>query len=277
LKCKSCGERDIRPSHRNKLERALSYLVPLRPYRCNACDHRQFGPASPVLDKPRIISYSILTALILIIVGLSMFGGSDPVPEQIGATEEPAAPGPAAEVAEPEPTAEPLPVPVSEAGDAPEQREPVTVSPFVAEQLAKNRARQQGEPVEERARPSVTRPTRTESPTPASTAIGGRVSDLVVSRGEGGALSIDLSGKGDFAKYRDLDLGDRLVVDLEGPWTLGSRVQSRYAVDHGSVRSVRLGLHSGYLRLVFDLTEGARPSIGLENGVDGLTIRIGGP
>jgi len=146
-----------------------------------------------------------------------------------------------------------------------------------AEQLAKNRARQQGEPVEERARPSVTRPTRTESPTPASTAIGGRVSDLVVSRGEGGALSIDLSGKGDFAKYRDLDLGDRLVVDLEGPWTLGSRVQSRYAVDHGSVRSVRLGLHSGYLRLVFDLTEGARPSIGLENGVDGLTIRIGGP
>ena len=67
----------MRPSKRQRPERVLSWIVPLRPYRCNACDHRQFGRASPILNRPRIITYSVAAALLVGLIVLSTVRGGE--------------------------------------------------------------------------------------------------------------------------------------------------------------------------------------------------------
>jgi hypothetical protein len=283
LKCRQCSEQDLGTEEAGKHERLLAYLLPLQPYRCTACEHRQLGLASPVLTKPRIITYSALAGLILVVLVWGLLGGGEPpaqqpreedVPSAASEKDVPAGPSPvAAERADPKPARESPPVLRFEEPPA-EPSAPITISPFVAEQLARNRAR-----LENGAPPPAPEPVaKAAEPVPPVTATaGGRLTAVTLSRAEDGALSVDLIGSGDFSAYSDLDMGDRLVVDLSGTWQLSAGITDTYSADHPLVRQLRVGRHADHLRLVFDLTDGSRARVRFENRDEGLRLRIEAP
>ncbi|CAM2008993.1 AMIN domain-containing protein [Acanthopleuribacter pedis] len=66
MDCKHCKSEDIRPSQRNQMERVLGYVIPVRPYRCEECDKRSWGLIRPILEKPRIITWSVLGVVALL-------------------------------------------------------------------------------------------------------------------------------------------------------------------------------------------------------------------
>lgn len=59
MKCKKCGNIEFRPAHRNTLEWWLSQVIPVRPYECAFCDHRQMGRIKPFFNASRMISASV--------------------------------------------------------------------------------------------------------------------------------------------------------------------------------------------------------------------------
>ncbi len=68
MDCKKCKSAEIRPSQRNIAERALGYIVPVRPYRCEECDLRQWGVMRPILERPRLIAWCLLSLTIALFV-----------------------------------------------------------------------------------------------------------------------------------------------------------------------------------------------------------------
>lgn len=68
MDCKKCKSAEIRPSQRNFAERAFGYIIPLRPYRCEECDLRQWGVMRPILERPRLIAWGGLLLIIALFV-----------------------------------------------------------------------------------------------------------------------------------------------------------------------------------------------------------------
>lgn len=68
MDCKKCKSAEIRPSQRNFAERAFGYVIPLRPYRCEECDLRQWGVMRPIFERSRFITWGALTLLIALFV-----------------------------------------------------------------------------------------------------------------------------------------------------------------------------------------------------------------
>lgn len=68
MDCKHCKSEEIRPSQRNAMERTLGYVIPMRPYRCEECDTRQWGLIQPILERPRVITWSVLGVIALLFI-----------------------------------------------------------------------------------------------------------------------------------------------------------------------------------------------------------------
>lgn len=165
MKCRSCKETELSPDERKKFEDILVYALPLVPYRCDGCDHRQYGFTQPLFDKPRIISASVL-GLIIVVFILSIFLGGSPEekktapPEKVAAQsvspdgETDRAETDGSKVADASGQEDSNPVsdvpaedtsstPVADAKQGPRQE--VVISQFVQKQLEKNQAKRKKE------------------------------------------------------------------------------------------------------------------------------------
>ena len=88
LTCKSCGSEDVRPSHRNPVERILGYMIPFRTFRCNSCEHRFWGLMPWPYERNQMIGYAATLVVLLLMFTLPfMMGGSkaEPEPEAVQA------------------------------------------------------------------------------------------------------------------------------------------------------------------------------------------------
>ena len=60
VKCPRCKHSEVRFSHRNILEKGMSLVFPLRPYRCKRCDVRFYSLARPLMSRKRATVLSLL-------------------------------------------------------------------------------------------------------------------------------------------------------------------------------------------------------------------------
>ena len=74
--CKKCGEIEFRTAHRTPWQRWLSLVVPVRPYQCLSCNHRQLRRIPPFFNTSRTVLV-LLFGLILVSISTTFMLSTD--------------------------------------------------------------------------------------------------------------------------------------------------------------------------------------------------------
>ena len=291
-RCWKCGSDDFSESRRNMAEKVLTAIIPLRPYRCGSCEARFFGLTSPVFNRSRAISASVM-ALIVIWFGASLIlnsGGAEVTPEETVEVAQ----------AENEPLEEPLPnageqtvavedaKPPEEEAETGESIDESQFSAYVLEQRRRNMAKEAA--AEEPSKPAgettaaitETPVINTAPPKPAETPV---VKEPVDAKTSGAALLTGAAisqqdGKSvfllDAAKALTVKshfpVSARIVVDINGSWKLQG-LSNTNPLNTELVKQVRFGFHASYTRVVLDLNKNIS-DYKVETTASGLKITI---
>jgi hypothetical protein len=296
-------------------------LLPLRPYRCTACDARFFGPTQPLFDRTRALSAIVLAIIVFLLLANAVVKltykprpnaflptastseaesadtadstdiGTDREVASSPATDEPDTtndleteesssqdePDVAQAVQETaDQLREPLPAdpPTADASTA-EADSTTTESPdtskFVQNQKALNLAKLKGEPA-----PTPTPPAsdQTQPEPQIVAAAAGQLTAVRIKTGDNLTIKLDaddrLRGKAPYF----LNSPPRLVLDLPGQWQLKQGLPDQYRVDRNGVRSLRLGQHPNFMRVVLDLERNRMPNLRQVDRADGLDLII---
>jgi len=301
MKCWKCKNQDYNPSHRNKVEKVISNIFPIRPYRCDSCDFRFYGLISPLFNRSRAISTGIMGLLLALFVvsALVSFDEEEPTPktEVTQNTESAEVSGSDGGIATPvsKPEVENGAAAAStnatdntseEIGledETPAIEEDLSGhSDFVKTQLARNRSISAGEEPptvvsKKTEAPAVKASPKAEAPRVA--AISGGQITAVSSQLEGKVFRLEIeTNKPVSVKKQWLDeRGPKLVVNLKGAWSLKRGLSAKIPVGDSLVKRVRLGSHPNYFTIVLDLSMEKPGKTTVEPGEKGIVITISKP
>ncbi len=261
-KCRSCKSMDYKPSHRNGPEKVLSNILPIRPYRCNECDTRFYGPTVPLINLGHGITLSGFFFLAMFFVmsspgpevppvnpsaevnSASELTSEEPIEAELLAGEEQLqdeAQSPGTEVSELSPPME----------------APPTTSDFVMAQAAQNRAKRDGSYIAPavKTKSAVTANPETKVVINESASQAKKLLQKIEQGVEGNTLQLTILHEGGPAKTKILKLseGGRWAVDLEGMWRIPRGLDQKRKSNHDHIKQIRFGNHSGFFRIVFDL------------------------
>ena len=297
MKCRKCKSDEFNPSRRNPIERAVGQILPIRPYRCSACEARTWGPDKPLFGLGRVIFAAIVSLSVLWFVAVMMLSGNpqNPPVEPVTQSAEQNPGGDAPEGAQPttppelEENQEPM-AQTGEDGGANEAAQPEVVvedppvSDFVKEQLTRNRQKQgiaanapnPAAPVEDRKPISKARaeaePPALEKPK-ANTTSPLRLGAATIKPG-GTSLALAFTGEPGEERLMRLDNPHRIVVDLPGKWSISRQVTRKLQVDSDLVKRIRIGPNPGFLRIVFDLTTPRVKDPDIQKTPEGMTLSL---
>lgn len=311
MECKKCGSTSFRESKRNSVEYWSAFVIPFRPYRCESCDHRFWGKIDPVFETKRLIAWAVIFVLLLV---YALFGITIKTPIEESETKtaevsEPAASNPNASTVDGE-NGNPEAIPAGTEETAVNSDQPPVESEeeVVAEEIApveavtptnpsdysdlsRNKLAENMEkkgltvppdlarPSEKQTRAASSDSSTSRDPAPKKTSLNasGRTLNLksldAVQSGAVLVVSLKTGGRAPEPVIRRFD--QRLVLDFPGRWRLGTPIGARSFDAHPVIQRVRTGLHEDYLRLVFDIREGASwPSPDVEILDDRVDIRF---
>lgn len=233
--CKVCGETSVHRSHREHWQRALAWVVPVRPQQCMECGHRSWGVLRGGESGARWLSSAVIWGVSSALVW-GVVGGSD----------EP--------LVQPQPAAAPASSQASlqemEASTAPESVEPTpdtTPGPDVSVQP-----------------PEVDPSRRKVALQQVDVRWTGTAMEVVL-RAEEGPLPFDLS-------LNDMVRG--YVLDLPGTWTLPATLRTTRSFERSNLQRMRIGRHPGFLRIVFSLRQPDAPAPVVEDEGATLRILV---
>ncbi len=298
MKCWKCKRSEYSPSRRNKLERLLTYVLPFRPYRCDSCDFRFYGPMSPLFNRSRAISAGVLGVVLLLFI-VSFFipsGKADAPPlednqvaEKVAQPEdtemeELLANAPAFPPEENQPVGDEQSVEID--GPSLEQNskpmeEPEIVedlsghSDFVKAQLAKNLSKAAGEnhptvihKEDDASKPAPALKKKSTASEKRAVAGGGTIQSVEI-KAEVNTFLLELetsqpvSVRGEWLDSKT----PKFVVNIRGDWSLKKGLKMNTPIQASFVKKVRMGRHPGYFTIVLDLNtnEIAKPQVESRN------------
>ncbi len=301
MKCGKCKSTDCRLSHRNPLERVISNMIPIRPYRCENCSRRFFWLTRPLFNLSRALVAAVFGLLIVYFAANLLIKSREaapikpesPEPEQTveesatragdAATDQS---GPASEAAVAE-TSQDEDAATEEAGGVPA---PETTSPaeevveepsdFVKDQLERNKkkAGEGGDPSKAAAPERDAVPT-VEARTPSRAPVQNKTRAVLSGfdyEAASSSFSLQLIADKPIDQYRHMRLSnpERLVIDLPGQWRIDRGVRLKTAVDNEIIGLIRIGRHENKLRIVLDLKTAQVSPPEFAKGVESLRILI---
>jgi hypothetical protein len=234
-RCRVCGQPSLHRKQRRAWQRALVWVLPLRPLHCTDCGASTWGPM-PLNEARR--QWSVAALLWLLVLAALMFSTAAPAPE---GTVRAAPPAKAAA------TATATPVPAEGASPEPAQGTtlPTATPPAAApDPVDVGRRRMRLQAVEARWT--------------------GEAMEVLLQAG-GGAFHPRLSADAGIGGY---------VLDLPGDWRLAADLSTTQNFERSNLQRLRIGRHRDYLRIVFSLREPAAGAPTLDEGDGRLRVLV---
>lgn len=309
MQCPKCGSESITPSHKRGLEKALQYVYPKAPFRCKECWSRFWKFQNPFVNRKSLIGISILAVLVLLFLVLPFFpdfttGGSSTGPESKPLPVETPQPDPWTSTSleteldeEVEPEA-PVETKMTAETKAPEIGPPPEDETNIYEPPQAEKTEDLTASSQVLVEPESPAPAASETPVAAdppkpktpekkvdrtATKPKGQIHRVTAVRqmeGEGG-FKMAMAFSGQLKDYRPkaMTIFDspppRLVLDFKGNWDIESSL--KFPMEDDLVMQVRVGEHTGYLRIVLDLKRAATVRHDIQKTDTGLILTLKEP
>jgi hypothetical protein len=234
-RCRACGQPSLHRKHRQPWQRALAWVLPLRPLHCIDCGTSTWAPLPLNEARPQ---WSVAALLWLLLLAALLRSTAAPAPD--GTTR-------AAPSAKAAATATPTAVPAKLASHehAPGAILSTATPPSAAPApVDVGRRRMHLQAVEARWI--------------------GEAMEVVLQTG-GGALHPRLSANAGVGGY---------VLDLPGDWRMAADLPTTQNFEHSNLQRLRFGRHRDYLRIVFSLREPAAGAPELDEGDGRLRVLV---
>lgn len=245
-------------------QRAVGYVLPIRPYRCAACGRRRWGTVHPADGR---LPWVTSTLAVGAVVGMAVYGatlwaeGRGGESRVLALRLESRLSGGAAE--RPSPPAD------AQADEAPTDGVGGSAASGAGALHLRSSPLEHAVPETDAAAVAS-----------AATAAAPEEANLAVERFDvrrvGEAMEIRIAIRGGTPQYRVSEVASvrGYVVDLPGRWTLPPSLRMSRSFTRTPLETLRIGRHADHLRLVLGMRDGAVRAPHIEISGDELLIRV---